>query len=104
VLADAVAYAKHRPRPEALETLRLPLRLGASPVPGEEAPIIGAVMARAAPAALRILLEHGADPNQQRSDGTPVLVLAARRGDHAAVDVYRQALTSTQATRWDGRR
>ena len=91
VLADAVAYAKHRPRPEALETLRLLLRLGASPVRGEEAPIIGAVMARAAPAVLRILLEHGADPNQQRSDGTPVLVLAARRGDHAAVDVLLQA-------------
>lgn len=87
VLADAVAYAMHRPRPAALKTLRLLLRSGARAAPGEEASIVGAVMRRAAPAVLRILLDHGADPNQHRSDGTPVLVLAARRGDHAAVDV-----------------
>ncbi|WP_446220728.1 ankyrin repeat domain-containing protein [Micromonospora sp. IBHARD004] len=48
-------------------------------------------MRRAAPAVLRILFDHGADPNQRRSDETPVLVLAARRGDHAAVDVLLQA-------------
>ena len=91
VLADAVAYAMHRPQPAALQTLRLVLRHGASPAPDEQAPIVAAVMQRAAPAVLRILLDHGADPNQYRSDGTPVLVLAARRGDHAAVDALLQA-------------
>lgn len=91
MLADAVEYTTHLPQPAALETLRLLLRVGASPAPGEEAPIIAAVMRTAAPAVLRVLLAHGADPNQHRSDGTPVLVLAARRGDHAAADVLVQA-------------
>jgi hypothetical protein len=97
VLLDAVAYATHRPQPAALKTLRLLLRLGVGPAPGEEAPIVHAVMRRAAPAVLRILLDHGAEPNQQRSDGTPVLVLAARRGDHAAIDVLLQAGADTDA-------
>jgi hypothetical protein len=97
VLADAIAYASHRPHPAALETLRLLLRLGATPAPDEEAPIVGAVMRRTAPAVLRILLNHGADANQPRSDGTPVLVLAARRGDHAAVDALLQAGADTDA-------
>jgi uncharacterized protein len=44
VLADSVAYAMYRPRPAALETLRLLLRSGASAAPGEEVPIVAAVM------------------------------------------------------------
>jgi ankyrin repeat protein len=91
LLAEALSVATHRAQPAALETLLLLLRRGAGPLPGEEAPIVRAVMWRAAPAVLRILLDHGAEPNQQRSDGAPILVLAARRGDHAAVDLLLQA-------------
>nr|WP_083672432.1 ankyrin repeat domain-containing protein [Micromonospora sp. CB01531] len=43
-----------------------------------------------APAVLRLLLVYGADANQQRSDANPAIVVAARRGDHAAVDVLLQ--------------
>ncbi|CCH20892.1 hypothetical protein; ankyrin repeats [Micromonospora lupini str. Lupac 08] len=50
-----------------------------------------AVLGPVAPATIRILLSHGADPNSRRSDGTPALILAARRGDHAAVDVLLTA-------------
>ncbi len=103
LLADAVAYAMHRPQPAALVTLRLLLQRGLSMAPGEEAPIVLAVMRRAAPAVLRLLLDHGAEPDQQRSDGTPVLVLAARRGDHAAVDVLLQSGADVDAADGQGR-
>jgi hypothetical protein len=52
---------------------------------------------------LRILLDHGADANQRRSDATPVLVLAARRGDHAAVDVLLEAGADVDASDGLGR-
>jgi ankyrin repeat protein len=103
LLADAVAFAGSIPRPAALQTLRLLLRLGAGPAPGEQAPLIRAVQERAAPAVLRILLEHGADPNQHRGDATPALVLAARRGDHAAVDVLLAAGADINAADARGR-
>ncbi|WP_446215722.1 ankyrin repeat domain-containing protein [Micromonospora sp. IBHARD004] len=91
ILTEAVSYTRHRPRPAALATLRVLLEAGATPHPGEEAPLITAVMRPVAPAVLRLLLANGADVNQQRSDGTPAIVIAARRGDHAAVDVLLQA-------------
>ncbi|GIH19351.1 ankyrin repeat domain-containing protein [Rugosimonospora africana] len=91
VLTEAVSYTRHRPRPAALATLRVLLEAGATPHPGEEAPLITAVMRSVAPVVLRLLLMSGANVNQRRSDGTPALVIAARRGDHAAVDVLLQA-------------
>jgi ankyrin repeat protein len=103
VLTDAVDYATHRPQPAALETLRILLRLGATPLPDEEAPIVRAVTRRAAPAVLRLQLDHGAEPNQQRSDATPIIILAARRGDHAALDVLLQAGADVNATDTTGR-
>jgi hypothetical protein len=103
LLAEAVAYAQHRPQPAALAILRLMLRLGVTPARGEEAALVLAVTRRAAPAVLRVLLDHGSDPNLQRSDASPVLVLAARRGDHAAVDVLLQAGADVDAVDGLGR-
>ncbi|SCE93146.1 ankyrin repeat domain-containing protein [Micromonospora mirobrigensis] len=91
LLATALAATWHRPRAAAVEVLRYLLELGAGAAPGEEVPIVQALLGSAAPATIRVLLHHGADPNSRRSDGTPALVLAARRGDHAAVDVLLTA-------------
>jgi hypothetical protein len=91
VLTQALSYTTFRPRPAALATLQILLQAGATPHPGEEAPLITAVMQPVAPEALRLLLSYGADADEQRSDGTPAIVIAARRGDHAAVDVLLQA-------------
>ncbi|MGA4687765.1 ankyrin repeat domain-containing protein [Micromonospora sp. AB353] len=101
LLATAIAATRHRPQAGALEVLRYLLELGADAAPGEETPIVQAVLGSAAPATIRMLLSRGADPNSQRSDGTPVLVLAARRGDHAAVDVLLTAGADPDAV--DGR-
>ncbi|SCF44660.1 hypothetical protein GA0074696_6040 [Micromonospora purpureochromogenes] len=89
--ATAIAATRHRPQAAALEVLRYLLELGADAAAGEETPIVQAVLGSAAPATIRMLLSHGADPNSRRSDGTPALILAARRGDHAAVDVLLTA-------------
>lgn len=91
LLATAIAATRHRPQVAALEVLRYLLELGADVASGEESPVVRAVLGSAAPATIRMLLHHGADPNSRRSDGTPALVLAARRGDHAAVDVLLTA-------------
>jgi hypothetical protein len=91
ILGTAIAATYHRPRPQALEVLRYLLALGVEVAAGEDAPIVQAVLASTAAAVLRTLLDHGADPDSRRSDGTPVLILAARRGDHAAVDVLLTA-------------
>lgn len=100
VLTVAVSFLSHRSWPGHLEVLRLLLEAGAAPAPGEEAPLITAVsLPHTPPAALRLLLAYGADPDQQRSDGAPAIVLAARRGDHAAVDVLLEAGAEVDA--WD---
>ncbi|MEU4217528.1 ankyrin repeat domain-containing protein [Actinoplanes sp. NPDC026623] len=91
LLVTAIAATGHRPRAAALEVLRYLLELGVDAAPGEETPIVQAVLRSAAPATIRMLLSHGADPNSRRSDGTPALILAARRGDQAAVDVLLTA-------------
>ena len=103
VLTEAVSYTRHRPRPTAFATLQVLLRAGATPHPGEEALLITAVMRAAAPAVLRLLLANGADVNQQRSDGTPAIVIAARRGDHAAVDALLQAGADPDSSDQHGR-
>ncbi|GAB1641139.1 ankyrin repeat domain-containing protein [Krasilnikovia sp. MM14-A1259] len=102
LLAAAIAATRHRPRAAALEVLRYLLELGADAAPDEETPIVQAVLGSAAPATIRMLLSHGADPNARRSDGTPALILAARRGDHAAVDVLLTAGADPNAVDGDG--
>jgi|GEM_PF-2042512 len=103
VLTEAVSYTAFRPTPTAVETLRALLDAGAVPGPTDEAPLITAVMTPVAPAVLRLLLDHGADPNQRRCDATPAIVVAARRGDHAAVDVLLQAGADVDARDAQGR-
>jgi hypothetical protein len=90
-IRDALSATKFHPAPAALGLLRDLLRAGLAEEPGDEPVLIRAVGSTVPPAALRALLEAGADPDQKRSDGTPALVLAARRGDHAAVDVLLEA-------------
>lgn len=103
VLTEAVSHTRFRPRPAALATLRVLLEAGAAPGPGDEAALITAVMGPVAPAVLRLLLAHGADADQRRSDETPAIVIAARRGDHAAVDVLLQAGADVEAHDRQGR-
>lgn len=81
VLTEAVSHTAFRPTPAAFATLRVLLEAGAATGPSEEAPLIKAVMRSVAPAVLRLLLAHGADADQRRSDDTPVIVVAARRGE-----------------------
>lgn len=102
LLTNAIAATWHRPQPAALDVLRYLLDLGVGAEPGKEAPIVRAVLGSAAPATIRILLSHGADPNSRRSDGTPALILAARRGDHAAVDVLLTAGADPNAVDGNG--
>ncbi|GAB3159550.1 hypothetical protein GCM10027290_64560 [Micromonospora sonneratiae] len=103
VLTQAVSQTAFRPTPAATETLRVLLEAGAVPGPTDEALLITAVMRPVAPVVLRLLLDHGADANQQRSDGTPAIVVAARRGDHATVDVLLQAGADVDACDAQGR-
>lgn len=103
ILTEAVSHSVFHPTPAALETLRVLLREQAIPATDEQAPLITAVMGSAPPAVLRILLEHGADPDQRRTDETPAIVLAARLGDHAAVDVLLQAGGDMEARDAQGR-
>jgi ankyrin repeat protein len=103
VLAHVVSESAYRPSRALLETLAVLLRLGATPGGNEDLPIIAAIQASAPPAVLRVLLDHGANPDQRRSDGTPILVLAARHGDHAAVDLLVQAGADVNATDARGR-
>ncbi|WP_127501987.1 ankyrin repeat domain-containing protein [Actinoplanes solisilvae] len=103
LLTEAVTYTRHRPRPAALAMLRVLLEAGATPLPGEETPLITAVMQPVAPAVLRLLFAQGADADQLRSDGTPAIVVAARRGDHAAVDTLLLAGADVNAGDRQGR-
>lgn len=103
ILAEAVSHCVFHPTPAALETLRVLLRERAVPGTDEQTPLITAVMKSAPPAVLRLLLDHGADPDQRRTDETPAIVLAARLGDHAAVDVLLQAGCDVEACDAQGR-
>jgi len=91
VLTEALQFVAFQPGPAGLATLRVLLQAGAVSHPEEEAPLVSAIMRRVAPAVLRLLLAHGADADQLRSDAAPAIVVAARRGDHAAVDVLLAA-------------
>lgn len=103
ILAEAMDAVRHAPQPAALEIVRTVLAHGAHPQAGSRASLVGAVTMRSTPSILRILIEAGEDPDQRRGDGTPVLVLAARRGDAAAVDALLQAGADVDAVDADGR-
>ncbi|GAB7046906.1 ankyrin repeat domain-containing protein [Catenuloplanes indicus] len=104
VLTTAVSVTSHRSGPAHLAVLRLLLEAGAAPAPGEEEPLLTAVMLpHVPPAVLRLLLAHGANPDQRRSDGAPAIVVAARRGDHAQVDVLLTAGAAVDARDRHGR-
>ena len=103
ILAEAVSAVRHAPQPATLEILRVVLAHGARPQPGSRASLVGAVTLRLAPSILRILVAAGDDPDQRRRDGTPVLVLAARRGDAAAVDLLLHAGADVDAVDATGR-
>lgn len=103
VLTQVVRTLALEPSAALLETLEALLLLGATHGPDEDPPIVTAVQRPAAPALLRVLLDHGAGPDECRSDGTPALVLAARRGDHAAVDLLVRSGAVVDATDARGR-
>ncbi|GHJ47084.1 hypothetical protein Cs7R123_44260 [Catellatospora sp. TT07R-123] len=86
-----------------LATLSTLLAHSAPLAPGEEPLLVTAVQEGAPPVVLRELLRHGASPDEHRSDGTPALVMAARRGDAAAVDVLLQAGADADAADRHGR-
>ncbi len=102
-LGYALSRLAFEPSADRLAVLDALLRLGAVTASGEEPPIVHAVQRPTGPAALRLLLRHGADPDQRRADGTPVVVVAARRGDHAAVDTLVEAGADVDATDRRGR-
>jgi ankyrin repeat protein len=101
MLTEAADAARHHPGPDALPVLETLLRAGATVGPGEESALVRAVEHSGPPAVLRLLVDYGSDPGQHRSDGTPILVLAVRRRDHAGVDCLVRAGADVNAC--DGR-
>lgn len=86
ILMEAVASTRHRAGRDALETVSLLLDAGAVVRPQDNSAVVLAVAAEIPAAALRLLLDRGADPNAMRSDGTPAIVLATIRRDEGLVD------------------
>lgn len=91
MLREAVDTARLFPSPAAASIIANLLSAGAKLADEDASGIIHAVERRSTPAILRLLLENGADPDQRRSDGTPVLVVAARRRDAAGVEALLRA-------------
>lgn len=89
--ASQVAHRSLAGTSAKLEILRLLLDAGARVDPQGGAVVVSAVESGCPPVVLRLLIAHGADPDQRRDDGTPMLVVATRRGDHALVDVLVEA-------------
>lgn len=103
VIREALGAARHRPKPTSEDTISTLLERGAKCSTREEHLIVDAVEHRAAPSLLRLLLDHGEDANQRRSDATPVLVIAARRSNPAAVDILIRHGADVDATDAQGR-
>jgi ankyrin repeat protein len=103
IIRAAIAGTRHHPGPLSDVTVTILLERGAKRSPREEPLIVDAVEHRAAPSILRTLLRHGEDPNQRRSDGTPVLIIAARRSSAAAADALIQFGAEVDATDPRGR-
>jgi ankyrin repeat protein len=103
IIREAVSGARNRPGPHSEATVVTLLERDAKRLPREEPLIVDAVEHRAAPSLLRLLLDHGEDANQRRSDGTPVLVIAARRSSPAAADILIQHGADIDATDAHGR-
>jgi ankyrin repeat protein len=103
IIREALGEARLRPRSTSEDTIATLLDRGAKRSAREEPLIVDAVEHRAAPSILRLLLDRGEDPNQRRTDGTPVLVIAARRSSPAAADILIQRGADVDATDARGR-
>lgn len=103
ILMDALAATRHWPTPHSLETVRILLDAGATVRAEDDPAVVLAVASATPPAALGVLLDHGADPNATRSDGTPAIVIAAMRRNTAAVDRLLAAGAEVDAADAHGR-
>ena len=103
IIRAAIRATRYHPGPLSEATVTVLLEHGANRLPREESLIVDAIEYRAAPSILRVLLDHGEDANQRRSDGTPVLIIAARRSSAAAADTLIQRGADVDATDPDGR-
>lgn len=103
ILMEAVASTRHRAGRDALETVSLLLDAGAVVRPQDDSAVVLAVAADIPAAALRLLLDRGADPNATRSDGTPAIVLATIRREEGLVDELIRFGADVDAPDRDGR-
>jgi ankyrin repeat protein len=103
ILMEAVASTRWWPKPDCLEAVRLLLEAGATVGPGEDPALVMGVGLGAPPAVVRLLLEMGADPDATRSDGAPVVVVAAKRRDARLVDALLAGGAEVDAADKDGR-
>lgn len=102
MLEEAIDTATSRPSSASAHVLDDLLRFGAKVRDPASPAIVRAVATGAPTGVLRILLRHGASPDQTRLDGVPLLVLATRRRDAAAVDLLLNAGADPNAV--DGQR
>lgn len=103
MLSEAIDATRHGPSPGSMRVLELLLQAGATMRPGESPAIISAVEYGSSPAALRLLISHRHDPDELRDDGTPPIILATRRGDHAGVDALIAGGANVDVTDLAGR-
>lgn len=101
LLQAAVGESTFHPAPSALKALRSIAR-AARGIMGTGV-LAAAISSGAPPAALRILLEEGCDPQDHRGDGAPAIVVAAKRRDAAAVDVLLLAGADPDSADTEGR-
>jgi uncharacterized protein len=103
ILMDAVSTARHWPKPESLDAVRLLLDAGATVRPEDDPAVVLAVASQSPSTVLRLLLERGGDPNATRSDGAPAIVIAAMRRDASLVDELLAGGAEVDAADTNGR-
>lgn len=100
---EALASTSHRASRDALETVSVLLDAGALVRPQDDSAVVLAVASGAPAAALRLLLDRGADPNATRSDGTPAIVLATIRRHEGLVEELARFGADVDAPDREGR-